>query len=339
MARPGVPISAWTFADGRRGKPYHLCMSNHAEPTPAKRFYPIGTPGLPWSDAEKVQWYESRSIERSYRDEVLSKLENLDQRFVVEPYGALSMDPGRYPLFAAKSARPVAGAPWALITGGVHGYETSGVQGALAFLTDHAADYADRFNLVVAPCVSPWGYEVINRWNPLAVDPNRSFMANSPAEESAALMNLVANHGADFLVHIDLHETTDSDENEFSPALAARDGGVLEPCLIPDGFYTVGDSENPQAEFQAAIVVGVEQVTHIAPSDANGEIIGSKVTQHGVINYPCAAFGLCTSVTTARFTSTTEVYPDSPKVTAEICIAAQVAAVRAALDFALAHAQ
>jgi hypothetical protein len=317
--------------------PYYPCMSNHAAPTPNKRPYPIGTPGLPWGSAEKTQWYESRSMQRSYQDEVLSKLKSIDPMLKIEQYGALPIDPVRYPLFAARSAQPVKGAPWALITGGVHGYETSGVQGALAFIRDHAAAYTNRLNLLIAPCVSPWGYEVINRWNPHTVDPNRSFATDSPAEESAALMKLIADLDADFLVHIDLHETTDSDENEFRPALAARDGVHYEPGLIPDGFYTVGDSEKPQAEFQAAIVAGVEQVTHIAPPDANGEIIGSEVTQHGVINYPCAALGLCTGLTTAPFTSTTEVYPDSPKVSAEICNAAQIAAVIAALEHALAH--
>ena len=299
----------------------------------SERFYPIGIPGRPWNEADKAQWYESCSIRRSYRDEVLSKLESLDKSLVVEQYGALSLDPDRYPLFAVKSASRIKHAPWALITGGVHGYETSGVQGALAFLAEHALAYTDRLNLLVAPCVNPWGYEVINRWNPRAIDPNRSFVERSPCEESAALMKLIQNLGADFLVHIDLHETTDSDENEFRPALAARDGECFEPGLIPDGFYTVGDSENPQAEFQAAIVAGVEKVTHIAPPDVNGEIIGSKLLQHGVINYPFKALGLCAGVTEARFTTTTEVYPDSSKVTAEICNAGQVAAVRAGLDF------
>ena len=304
-----------------------------------ERFYSIGTPGEPWTDADRATWYEARRIERSYRDEVLDRLERLGPSFEVEQYGALSIDTGRYPLFAVKTAQPTSGAPWVLVTGGVHGYETSGVQGALAFLADHAADYAGRLNLLVAPCVSPWGYEVVNRWNPRAIDPNRSFVANSPAEESAALMGLVERSGVRFLVHMDLHETTDSDEGEFRPALAARDGKAFEPGLIPDGFYTVGDTENPQPEFQAAIIAGVEKVTHIAPPDDQGQIIGSEVTQHGVIHYPFTALGLCAGVTDARFTTTTEVYPDSPRATAEICNAAQVAAVRAALDHALAADQ
>jgi hypothetical protein len=304
-------------------------------PTTPDRFYPIGTPGRPWTDADKATWFERQQVQRSYRDEVLDRLERLDASLEVEPYGALSLDPARYPLLAVRCTRAGAGAPWALVTGGVHGYETSGVQGALAFLDEHATAWAERFNLLVAPCVSPWGYEVVNRWNPRAIDPNRSFVEDSPAEESAALMKLVGELGVPFLVHLDLHETTDSDENEFRPALAARDGVPFEPGRIPDGFYTVGDTENPQAPFQAAIVAAVERITHIAPPDDNGEIIGSKVTQHGVIEYPFEALGLCAGVTDARFTTTTEVYPDSPRATPELCNAAQVAAVRAGLEHAL----
>ncbi|MBL2545369.1 peptidase, partial [Klebsiella pneumoniae] len=84
-----------------------------------------------------------------------------------------------------------------------------------------------------------------------------------------------------FVLHIDLHETTDSDESEFRPALAARDGNPFEPGLIPDGFYLVDDSENPQAAFQQAVIAAVEKVTHIAPADDKGEIIGSPVVAHG----------------------------------------------------------
>lgn len=302
-----------------------------------ERFYPIGTPGQPWTDADKVAWRERLGIERSYHDEVLTRIEALDPRFVVERYGALEIDPERYPLQGVKLARQGRDAPWALVTGGVHGYETSGVQGALAFLETRAEAYAEHFNLVVVPCVSPWGYEVIHRWNPYAVDPNRSFVEQSPAQESAALMRWVHALGVEFVVHIDLHETTDSDESEFRPALAARDGEAFEPGHIPDGFYTVGDRDNPQPEFQAAIIAAVEQVTPIALADEHGEIIGSKVEQHGVIHYPFEALGLCAGMTDARYTTTTEVYPDSPRTTAERCNEAQVTAVCAALDFARAH--
>ncbi len=305
-----------------------------------ERFYPIGIPGQPWTSTDKRAWFASRHIQRSYADEVLAKLDALDDDFGVAQYGALPIDEDRYPLLAStlRSADPTA--PWALITGGVHGYETSGVQGALRFLQTTASSYLDRLNLVVAPCVSPWGYEVVNRWNPNCLDPNRSFYANSPSEEAAQLMAFIGEEerfGDSWLVHLDLHETTDSDESEFRPAAAARDGKASEPGLIPDGFYTVGDTENPQPEFQAAIIAGVEKVTHIAPADDEGKIIGSAVTQRGVINYPKVELGLCAGMTGARFTTTTEVYPDSPNATDETCIEAQVAAVGAGLDFVLAH--
>lgn len=182
----------------------------------------------------------------------------------------------------------------------------------------------------------PWGYEVINRWNPNAIDPNRSFYADSPAEESANLIKLVATLG-DVLMHIDLHETTDSDETEFRPALAARDGLEYIEGTIPDGFYTVGDTENPQPEFQKAVIESVAKVTHIAPADDQGEIIGSPVVQFGVINYPMEKLGLCSGVTNCTYGTTTEVYPDSPKVTDEECNDAQVAAVVGGLDYVLAQ--
>ena len=302
-----------------------------------ERFHPIGTPGQPWTDDDKAQWRAQQTRKRSYREQVLDKIDALRDRFDVAQYGALEVDPARFPLFAVAPRAPVAGAPWALITGGVHGYETSGVQGALAFLAEHAADYAARVNLLVAPCVSPWAYEMIHRWNARAIDPNRSFIPDSPCGESAALMQLVASSNASFLMHMDLHETTDTDESEFRPAKAARDGEPFEPGTIPDGFYTVGDSDNPQPEFQAAIIASVAQVTHIAPPDDAGQIIGADVEQDGVINYPVNELGLCTGVTDAGYTSTTEVYPDSAKVSDDDCNRAQVAAVRGALDFVLAR--
>ncbi|YCO01655.1 M14 family metallopeptidase [Vibrio sp. VNB-15] len=298
--------------------------------------YPIGTPGQPWGDAERKAWCEQRDVKRSYQEEVVTKIDALRERFDVEQYGALSYDEARFPLFCIKTRNWDAAKPVVLVTGGVHGYETSGVHGALKFIDTQAERYAEHFNIVVAPCVSPWGYEVINRWNPNAIDPNRSFYADSPAEESANLIKLVATLG-DVLMHIDLHETTDSDETEFRPALAARDGLEYIEGMIPDGFYTVGDTENPQPEFQKAVIESVAKVTHIAPADEKGEIIGSPVVQFGVINYPMVKLGLCGGVTNCTYGTTTEVYPDSPKVTDEECNDAQVAAVVGGLDYVLAQ--
>lgn len=299
--------------------------------------YPIGTPGQPWGPAEVEAWRARQVRHRSYEVDVVRAIQGLRERFDVIEYGRLEYPPDIYPLFAIRSRDWNDALPCMLVTGGVHGYETSGVHGALRFVDLHAADYAGRANLLVAPCISPWAYERIHRWNHDAIDPNRSFREPSPAEESAALMRLVAPLRDRILMHIDLHETTDTDESEFRPALAARDGKPFEPGTIPDGFYLVDDTERPQPAFQQAIIAAVERVTHIAPADERGEIIGSTVVAPGVIRYPLAALGLCAGMTGARYVTTTEVYPDSPRATPEQCNAAQAAAVCAAIDHALAH--
>lgn len=300
-------------------------------------FEPIGTPGKRWGEQEKVQWRQRLSPKRSYADDVEKAIQRLDDRFNVQEYGRLDYPPEQYPLYVVRSRQWRDDLPTMLVTGGVHGYETSGVHGALLFLDQYAAAYAGKANLLVVPCVSPWGYERIQRWNADALDPNRSFVEDSPAQESAALMQLLQPFRSSIRMHIDLHETTDSDESEFRPMLAARDGAEFVPGTIPDGFYLVDDSENPQREFQQAVIEAVATVTHIAPADADGTIIGSPVVAEGVIEYPLKALGLCAGVSDAAYTTTTEVYPDSPRATAALCNQAQAVAVCAAIDYALQH--
>ena len=299
--------------------------------------YPIGKPNQKWGATERSTWLNQQTIKRAYQIDVLDKLEALKLQFHLEQYSALTYNPERYPLFAVKSKDWSAGKPTALITGGVHGYETSGVLGALGFLEKllqpEAQAYSQHFNIVVVPCVSPWSYETINRWNPHAVDPNRSFITDSPADESAALMDYVRALNCDIAVHIDLHETTDTDNTEFRPALAARDNVHQTIWQIPDGFYLVGDSENPCHEFQSHIIEGVSKITHIAASDTDDRLIGELTTQYGVINCSTQALGLCTGFSNATFSTTTEVYPDSPRVDNENCILAQVTAIFSALDY------
>jgi len=315
--------------------------------------YFVGTQGQKWGDAEKAQWLAAQTIKRSYADEVLAKIESLKPYFDIQQYGALSIDENRYPLFALTTYNFDVNKPTVLITGGVHGYETSGVQGALRFVEscllatkevtatqeNQLNNYTKHFNFIIAPCVSPWGYETINRWESSAIDPNRSFYSNSPAEGSSALMALVAKVEAEtntkVFAHFDLHETTDTDNSEFRPALASRDAETHDNWSIPDGLYLVGDTLKPEADFQTAMIKSVEKVTHIAPSDENGKLIGVDIEQFGVINYATKALGLCAGLSDAKYVTTTEVYPDSPKVDDENCIVAQVAALTGGLDYIL----
>jgi hypothetical protein len=303
-----------------------------------RSFYPLGTPGLPWREHERDQWRSRQSRQRRYDEDVVPRIEALADQYETFDYGRLDYAGEAYTLLVLRDRQFDPALPTALVTGGVHGYETSGVMGALDFLETRAVAYSGKVNLLVVPCVSPWAYERINRWNHDAIDPNRNFRSTGPAREATALIELVDSVQGGFLLHIDLHETTDSDEEEFLPALAARDGKMHEPGIIPDGFYLVADAENPQLAFQQAIIAAVEKVTHIAPPDGKGEIIGSPVIADGVIEYELTKLGLCGSITRARYTTTTEVYPDSPRSTPSECSEAQVTAVCAALDYALTHA-
>ena len=309
---------------------------NTPSPTPP---YPIGTPGTPWGAAEKAAWLARQRRQRSYLEEVVAPLAaRLPAQAELFQYGSLDygrLGLGSYALQAVRSRTWHADRPVVLVTGGVHGYETSGVQGALQWMAHEFDRHAGTVNLLVLPCVSPWGYESVNRWNPDAIDPNRQFRPNSPAAESALAMACVAAHCARVDLHVDLHETTDTDNSEFGPAKAARDGVVDEWHPIPDGFYLVGDTERPVPEFQRALIAAVERVTHIAAADEAGCIIGEAVQQPGVINYAKRTLGLCGGMTGARYVTTTEVYPDSPRTTPAQCMEAQAVAVCAAIDFAL----
>jgi hypothetical protein len=297
--------------------------------------YPIGTPGQPWGPAEVATWRARLVKQRGYAADVLAAIEPLKQDFDVSEYGAVSYDGERFPLLAIRSRGWRDDLPVLVVTGGVHGYETSGVHGALQYVREHGLELAGRANLLVVPCVSPWAYERVQRWNFDALDPNRNFRAGSPAGESAALVGLLAPLRGRVLIHIDLHETTDSDESEFRPAVAARDGKDFVPGTIPDGFYLVDDVARPEPAFQRAVIDAVAQVTHIAPLDPNGQINESVLQSAGVINFPVSQWGLCAAITGARFATTTEVYPDSPRATPEQCNQAQVVAVRAAVAYAL----
>lgn len=295
--------------------------------------YPIGTPGKKWNNNDKAQWLARQNIKRSYQNEVVTLINDLKSTLDIEQYGELNYAAGTYPLYILKTPNFNANKPTVLITGGVHGYETSGVHGALRFAKTSAMQHSEQFNIVVAPCISPWGYETINRWNPDAIDPNRSFYEGSPAQESAAIMAFVKSLNVDLVAHIDLHETTDSDNSEFRPALAAREGITNTNWNIPDGFYLVADTNKPEPEFQKVIIEDVAKVTHIAPSDENNQLIGVPQEQFGVINYAARDLGLCMGFTDAPYVTTTEVYPDSPTATDEECILAQVAVIKSALNY------
>eukprot|EP01079_Euglenida_sp_SAG-EU17-18_P003370 gene3370-3855_t len=110
-----------------------------------------------------------------YFAEVVSRVTRFDHVDVFQ-YGELDyrrFGSAKFPLYGARSKNWNPANRMVLVTGGVHGYETSGVMGALQFIEKHFSAYEDSgLNILVLPCVSPWGFEQIQRWNPSTVDPN-----------------------------------------------------------------------------------------------------------------------------------------------------------------------
>lgn len=301
---------------------------------------------VPWSPEKKLKWFLNQKIQRSYHDDVLVRLEALRKsgrrEVAVERYGNLTLDPDKYPLYALRIGNWSRPKTTILITGGVHGYETSGVKGALLFSEKTVSSYLDNFNFVVAPCISPWSYETVNRLDPVMENPNREFKDESKSEESSLLMKYLAGLGIDFEVHIDLHETTDSDL-QFIPEEYSKNGLFIDPkdVDIPDGFYLIGTQGAVRGELEKAMIESVRTVTHIAKPDARGMISDTALSQEGVVHTSIA--GLCAEYTPAKSrwgAYTTEMYPDSrhfrplgTERTEAICSEAQVACVRGALDF------
>jgi len=299
----------------------------------------------PWSPEKKHNWFLEQRAQRSYHDDVLLRLESLRKSgFIVEQYGALTIDPDKFPLFAVRVG--AAAKKTVLITGGVHGYETSGVKGALLFLEKHASGYTSHFNFVVAPCISPWSYETVNRLDPIMENPNREFKSEGKAEESTFLMSYLTRLGSEFNAHIDLHETTDSDK-VFLPEEYSKNGLELHAndVDIPDGFYLIGVQGFSRPELEKAMIDSVRKVTHIAKPDSRGMILDTPLSQEGVIHNSIP--GLCAEYTQAKSrlgAFTTEMYPDSKPLKAlgvermeSTCSEAQAACIRGALDFWMRH--
>ena len=102
-------------------------------------FYPIGTPGTPWGSAEIAAWLARQTRHRSYQQDVLNVVDALRSRYDVVEYGRLDYSPEMFPLVAIKTRAWRNDLPCMLVTGGVHGYETSGVHGALRFAQQQAS--------------------------------------------------------------------------------------------------------------------------------------------------------------------------------------------------------
>ena len=110
----------------------------------------------------------------------------------------------------------------------------------------------------------------------------------------------------------------------------------IVPGEIPDGFYLVDDSEHPQPEFQQAIIAAVAKVTHIAPADAQRRDHRLAAWSRRASSSTRSRRSACAPASPTHATRRPpRSIPTARARPPEQCNAAQVAAVCAAIDFAL----
>lgn len=290
-----------------------------------------------WNESDKLEWLSKQRFQRSYAEQVLSRIDKLKQvgrPLQVKSYGKLTLQgrqqlvidgatltaleyEDRYPLYYVQVGDLANGKPSLIVTGGTHGYEESGVYGALEFLEKDVQEYADRFNFLVFPCLSPFAYEVNQRWVHNAWDPNRSFDRSKPyVPESQLVMDVVDEArqlaGQDFIAAIDLHETPDRDKVMMPPQYQRYGINITsDDVLIPKGYYLISDIANEDPGMATAIIESVRKVTPIAPDP---EIHGEKNIEGVVVSEGTDPThrGLNQNYmkTLAKNAFTTEIYPE-----------------------------
>ena len=101
----------------------------------------IGTLGQKWDAADKKQWFaaaNNTSVRIKMR--LLVKLMLYLRILILCNMGRCQLMNSATHYFALKSKHWQSDKSTVLVSGGVHGYETSGVQGALRFLENEAAN-------------------------------------------------------------------------------------------------------------------------------------------------------------------------------------------------------
>lgn len=287
-----------------------------------------------------IAWGLSQQRVRSYEDKVVSRIQSLPRHFQVEQYGEVNYASYNYPLYSVKIGDwQDTSKPTVLISGGVHGYEEAGVESALYFLENVAETYADKYNIIVYPCISPAAYEIDSRWNFKKQDPNRGFKENSNVEECRLFVESLKDMDRQFLMSIDLHETLWNDIEIMKEQ--ARDQGKTDTSAwedIPTEFFLYEDCPEKTARLGPAIIEAVEKVTPVCKKatisgDRNeGGIIypenmaaGSEYTEPVMMD----SFMRVSGRTPQAFTTETYVEKNTPL---QKRIDVQITVIRTALD-------
>ena len=232
-----------------------------------------------WSEERFRKWYQEHPIipSRDYVKTLVPRIKALDEHpgLSLEKYGEASYTTasnadindvrsggsnGKISRVTHDLYRLLIGnfcqeRPCYIISGGTHGYEKGGPLAALKFAEEEASQYADRFNIVIYPCLSPGPYEKELRFTEGRIDINRdAFLDNAQTQEMQALAKSVKElhqrlfkGGSDkkFTAAIDLHETPFMDI-AIDKESAEAGGEAFKLDIFPQGLFLIAFDEDQE---------------------------------------------------------------------------------------------
>lgn len=181
---------------------------------------------------------------RSYKDEIVYRIEQLRPRYRVNVIGTISFGQFNYNLY-----RIVAGADNSLprknvlISGTVHGDEEAGCFSVLNFLDQWAKPYLDKFRFFCYPCLNPSGFETSMRENMNFIDLNRNFKEPAEIQEIQHVLKSLKRGPARYHLTVDMHETPPlaiNPRERYTPKDNPPDFYMWETALINSGLR-IGD--------------------------------------------------------------------------------------------------
>lgn len=110
------------------------------------------------------------------------------------------------PLHYAEPRRPAPERPWLYFSAGIHGDEPAATEGLLAWAERHPTDLAG-FNILLFPCLNPWGLINNSRLDADGRDLNRTYHDDTVPQTAAHKAILRNRH---FLAASTLHEDYDA---------------------------------------------------------------------------------------------------------------------------------
>jgi len=195
-----------------------------------------------------------------------------------------------------------------LISAGIHGDEPAGVETICSFFEKKEyRDYLQEWEVILVPCINPFGYEANTRANHEGLDLNRKFKSTHPPQEVIFAQYLF---DSPFDLTIELHEDVDSP----GYYLFHSSSGASPPLLVEGILNNV------------KTVMPINMDSKIEGTPANSGVIERIGVDDEMDWWPMAFYSLSMGTQTCLTLETGTQFPMQTRVKAHLI------AIKAALD-------